>query len=121
MSGTSLFYSVCTISGHRLSLPLLKLLFTELGLFTLVYLPISEAEGKLLKKRRASKHLLAGSVIAAHRKLSEYCTKTDGPQGKIHKCAIVFDPAQRLNVYQSLSFRTKHRKEYREDIQKQYD
>jgi hypothetical protein len=53
---------------------------------------LEQAEGQLLHKVEPWKVLLADSVVAAQRKLSQYNSNADGRRGKINDLAMVLDP-----------------------------
>ncbi len=76
---------------------------------------------RLTKKSVARKVLLANSVDAAHKKLAEYYTNTDGPRGHIYNWATILDPSQRLETYQMPDFRPELLREYKKDFLHRYN
>jgi hypothetical protein len=82
---------------------------------------MQSAEGKLLRKTSPWKRLLADSVVAAHRKLAEYYSMTDGARGKIYNWATVLDPTQRLKPYKTANFSAKLRRQYEADFRQRYE
>jgi hypothetical protein len=50
------------------------------------------ADSMLVEKSAPWKHMLADSVVATHRKLTEYYSNTISAQGKIYNWATVLDP-----------------------------
>jgi hypothetical protein len=88
--------------------------------YTALFEHREQAEGCLLKKKEVWKVLLADSVVAAHRKLSQYYSNTDGPQVQIYNLAIVLDPTQRLTVYQSKNFEQGLYQQYNNEFRQVY-
>ncbi len=90
------------------------------AVYTALFEHLEEAEGRLLMKKEAWKVSLADSVVAAHRKLSQYYSNTDGPRGQIYNLATVLDPTQRLTVYQSKNFEPQLHRQYDKEFRQVY-
>jgi hypothetical protein len=88
--------------------------------YTALFEHLKQAEGRLLKKKEVWKVLLADSVVAAHRKLSQYYSNTDGPRGQIYNLATVLDPTQRLTIYQSKNFKLRLYQQYDKEFRQVY-
>jgi hypothetical protein len=64
--------------------------------YTSLFRHLETLESTLQRKQTAWKSQLAVAVTAAHRKLSEYYTRTDGHRGTIYNLACVLDPMRSL-------------------------
>ncbi len=91
------------------------------AVYTALFEHLVQAEGSLLRKAEPWKVLLADSVVAAHRKLSQYYSNADGRRGKIYNLATVHDPSQRLAVYKSLNFEPRLYRQYDRDFGQAYE
>jgi hypothetical protein len=64
-----------------------------------------ERSDKLLRmKKRKWKSDLSSAVTAAHARLAEYYTKTDGHRGTIYNLACILDLMQKMELYKSSAF-----------------
>jgi hypothetical protein len=61
---------------------------------------------------QSQKVQLANCLGAAHKKLSEYYMRTDGPRGLLYNLASVLDPTKKLSIYNGNGFEVNHAQEY---------
>ncbi len=80
-----------------------------------------EDHDKLLRQKSEPWNVgLADSVSAAHRKLAEYYSRTDGQGGTIFNLACVLDPMQKLDLYRSPAFEARYASIYETEFRTFY-
>jgi hypothetical protein len=64
---------------------------------------------------------LANCLGVAHKKLSEYYSRTDGPRGLLYNLASVLDPTKKLSLYNGNGFEVNHAQEYEAEFRQFHD
>jgi hypothetical protein len=89
--------------------------------YTKIFKHLEVYDELLRRKPEQWKVQLADATSAAHQKLAEYYTRTDGSRGLLYNLACVLDPRQKLERYRSDAFEPKYVKIYEDEVRAFYE